>query len=323
MAPEIGKNGLTPDTAKWFGVDPSNSQNTYLLEQKQSMHVAADGVVTIVRRWVGAVDACMSFQTPIRTAMPAPTELFQTALDNSAAFPSANFTDGNFLCISSDVDPIEGKAELFMLTETYQGYIALPFSIYSWISSRLDLPIATHPNFDNGGETYEAMVQGENWQLAGQPLTFTGFPVYNVGGATSGSLNPYVGISEYPSATGIWKKVSFLAGEDDGSISKVNDAGAISSFFPITGKLWKMDPPDIGPWTHIGIPDINNTGEGLPTPANPPVGPDGYVTWIKSQEDLENIYRGASSVWQYTESWWANLGRGWLKSVYDYPTFTP
>ena len=344
-------SGSGEQTATWYGQNVYDNSGTYNqtivggIEQKIALHVAADGVYTITRRWVGSGENLAGLQTEIRTPMPP----FDTDSENEAILQfsaasgaSGSIADVNALCIASDIDPVEGKAELYMLTETYQGYVALPFTIYSWTTSRLDIPITQNPNFNGGsalsasgqsGSYPNAMLQGVHWQLAGTPLTFTGFPAFNVdsmytssfsGSADSGSItgtpNPYVGITDYASATGVWKKTTFF-----GSVWAADPSGSGSYQVPdnlmLSGRLWKTDKPDLGPYYSsnlFNIPDPDNTGQSSYTGSGYINLQSGYVTWVKSQEDFQNLYRGASSVWQLDESWWANIGRGWRKDIYDY-----
>ena len=282
---------MTTLTTTFFGVNPDETP----IEQPISAHWSADGLLVITRRWIGTHSSITSLQTPIRTPLGALSTIQESIL------PDLEQTD--FLCVESDIDPIAGKPDLYLLTETYQGAINTPFTIYSWTTARVDIPITQHPNFNTtpAGEA-GIMLEGVNWQLAGTPLTFTSFPVFNIGGTTP---NPYVGITDFPGVTGIWKKVSYyvVPGNSDGS-------PGTTGLPQYTGKLWKSDVPDFGPYkTTMNLPDTDNTGEDLE---------DGYITWIKSQEDFENSYRGASSIWTATEAWYANVSRGWRKDIYEY-----
>ena len=171
----------------------------------------------------------------------------------------------------------------------------------------MDIPIVMHPNFNSS----TAMVKGVNWQLAGTPRTFTGFPYFNVDGS---GVNPYTGITDFPGITGVWKKVTYYP---------LISGSTITQALPqVTGNLWKLDKPDVGqgqtPDYYTGnplkLPDLDNNGGGLyplPDPAN-------YSTWIKSIESFESAYRGASPVWVLTEAWWANVSRGWRNDIYSY-----
>lgn len=266
---------MSVSNTSWFGTSPLTTGT----EQKASLHIAADGVYTITRRWVATAATLHLQQTAIRASMPALSGQFIT-------FGSSV----NALCISSDIDPVEGKAELYMLTEVYQGYVALPFIIYSWQTARLDRPIQMHPNFDGQNPTYpNAMKNGVNWAPDPQTGLFAGFPPYNIGGTTA---NPYRGIDSWPTPTGVWKKTSFTVNAPT-----------------LTGNLWKGNPPDVGTFTSIGLPDLANNG---------PTGTSGLYTWIKSLEDFQNLYRGASNLWQLDEAWWANINVGWKKDIFTY-----
>ena len=260
----------TVSKTKWFGPDPTSA----VQEQKMSLAIAADGVATITRRWISTATQLKLKQTAIRDQMPTLPYGFTT------------WGSINALCISSEITPHD-KAELFVLTEVFQGYVALPFEIYSWTTSRLDQPIQMHPNFNTGA----TMLFRTHWTPDPQTGLFVGFPAFNVGTTTA---NPYRGITDFPCATGVWKRTTFTVGAPS-----------------VSGLLWKADPPYI-PTTPVDFTKIN-----LPDKDNTALGAD-LVTWIRSQEDFQNLYRGASNLWQADYAWWANVKVGWRKDIYTY-----
>ena len=291
--------GNNTDNIVYFGQDYDASP----IEQKASLHISADGVLTIVRRWVGTSAGCAGQQSKIRDAIPAWTD---TTGPNSQL---DTFLDINALCIETDIDGIDGKADMYMLTEIYQGYVAAPFTIYSWQTSRLDLPIVQHLKFNTEG----IMQAGVHWinPTSGQP--WQGFTPFNVGGPDSGSLNPYVGIENFPVQTGIWKKTQFFCTNTSNQGGVGGTVPSIGSGGPITGNLWKKDAPSTGDYGNGGTLDI-----GLPDSDNSTCarGTD-FCTWIKSEENLTNLYRGASELWQFDEAWWANPICGWRRDLYE------
>lgn len=267
-------DNVSISNTSWFGNNPLTASQ----EKKMSLSIAADGVATITRRWVATSTKLKLQQTAIRGAMPVLPYGFTT------------WGSINALCIASDINGIEGQAELYELVEVFQGYVALPFEIYSWTTSRLDRPIQMHPHFNTSGVMEEGVHFVYELTQAGNKK-FTGFSDTLIGSST---LNPYRGILDFPVATGVWKRTTFTVGCPT-----------------ISGKLWKADPPYVPTtpinFTGINLPDINNTALG-----------SDHVTWIRSQEDFQNLYRGASNLWQADYSWWANPTVGWRKDIFIY-----
>ena len=133
---------------------------------------------------------------------------------------------------------------------------------------------------------------------------FTGFPAFLISNynwnpqsglslisTTGNTINPYVGIDSYAVPTGTWKKTSFVT----------SDSATID-----TTVLWRVSAPS-GTDEISGVPNADNSEFA--------VNGKTYVNWIKTQDDMQNLYRGASELWQRDESWWWN-SLGWSKEIY-------
>ena len=159
---------------------------------------------------------------------------------------------------------------------------------------------------------------------------------------TDVKLNPYRGIEAFPMATGTWVKVSFypaILGDEAAPAllsygsGVSNGSGMILDCAP----LWKWSNPDtefaagngsgrIDNWVlengdvtnndlySCGIPAYQNNSFTYPDDPDSP--PHKFKNWIKTQDDLELVWRGAVPLWQRTESWWFNA-RGWIGDIYN------
>jgi hypothetical protein len=211
------------------------------------------------------------------------------------------------LCVSSRI--WRRMSEIYVLEEQYQGTIALPFSIYSWQTQALDRPIPMHPRFGGTFNGSPVMQEGRDWsQSLASPGTWNGFPPYQLDSTqTSGNgqtctkkdsngtpilafksplvANKYRGIESYKVSSGIWKRTSYTLNPS------------------ISGLLWTLDAPQFDSTCPSSLTST------IPDPTN-----SGY-TWIRSQEDISNLYRGASEIWQQDTSWfWNSLG--WIQELY-------
>jgi hypothetical protein len=283
-------------SALWWGKGP-----TIPVEQPTEFEVTADGVLTVTRRWRAGIAALAGRQSKVRD--PMPPMLF---INNTNPYPFVTC-----LCVSSRI--YHDKSEIYWLEEVYQGTYALPFAIFQWQTQRLDRPIPLHPRFDGTFNGQPVMTANVNW--ASNPLNpgiWDGFPVFNIASiaqdtqngnyiytpldgitptasnpnhASPKTFNPYRGIESYPVSTGTWRRTTFTTDP------------------AITGNMWYLDPPgfdDTVPDALLAsLPDSDNTGNH----------------WIKSQEDIQNLYRGASELWQMDESWWYN-SLGWLPEIF-------
>lgn len=281
-------------SGKYYGNDLSQP-----VEQPAEYEVTADGVLTITRRWKGTLTSCGAFQHKVRSPMP---------LWDISHGSNPYINNSKCLCVTSRIYWVGG--EVYMLEEQYQGTFYLPFSIYQWQTQRLDRPIAMHPRFNGTYLGSDVMKFNRDWTYdLAAPGIWNGFPNWQIGSPTTRSVtlsgdtstqvnyldgtnstsatpNRYRGIEDYVVASGIWHRTSFT----------LNPA--------LTTKLWHLDAPYIAdpsiPASLLAsIPDSSNAGN----------------SWLKSQEDVQNMYRGASEIWQVDESWWYN-SLGWLPEIY-------
>jgi len=287
--------------AIFYGQEPVN-----VIEQSSEYEVTAEGVLTVTRRWEGTLLACAQGRHDVRSPMP----IF--SVEPSGLYNP--FNNVQCKCVSSRI--WRRESEIYVLEEQYQGTIALPFSIFSWQTQALERPIPMHPRFDTVYQGSPFMRQNLHWcQSLAAPGTWNGFPPYLLNsGKTDGNgypcttkdsngtpviafqgtpplyadaiANPFRGIESYKVPSGIWKRTSY-------TLNPV-----------VTGNLWYLDPPQFDQTVPVSLtqslPDVTNT----------------LFSWIKSQEDVQNLYRGASEIWQVDESWfWNSLG--WIKGIYS------
>lgn len=263
-------------------------------EQAPEIEFQADGVLTVTKRWKGGLVQLWAKKTKIREPMPLSVLIIE--IPDPLASAKCKCVSS---CISWD------KSQFYTLTEVYQGYVALPFSIYRWQTQRLERPITMHPRFGGTFNGSPVMKYGRDWvwDLL-NPGNWNGFPNYQLKefpipgsvdtefvllGPTEvpplGTANKYRGIESYVVSSGLWQKTSFT----------IKPA--------LTDNLWYFDTPSIGSEVPIelynSIPDKTNAG----------------FHWIKSQEDVQNLYRGASQLWQMDEAWWYN-SLGWIEEIY-------
>jgi len=207
------------------------------------------------------------------------------------------------LCCGYEISPL--KDEQYQLEAVFNGYATVPFATYSWTTQRMERPIVLHPKFNKLIDGTKVMYEGKHWW----PDPFTGqfstFPPFEVKGAAPSQTRPaielnkavpnrYRGVESFVVSTGIWRRTTYTLTPS------------------ISGKLWKIDAPK---WdADFALP--GSLTSSLPDPANSgSTNPDGFPTWLKSQEDCENSYAGASQLWAVHESWW-HYSLGWIPEVY-------
>lgn len=232
-------------------------QNTLTVQPDSGAYnFTAEGIFTVTRIWKAKYDVCLANAPQVR---------------------SLDTLGSNGLCISVDIVPI--PPNLALMTAVYQGFLYLPFTIYELSNSRMERPIAMHPDFLDVSKFPEACklfdIPDPN-----EPLKKSFAKFKDVG--TSGDPNlKFAGVESFIVGNVQWRKTSY---------SQTPDFDAAD--------VGKLNAPEAGPYT--GLPDQSNTAK----------------KWLKLEKNCRNMFRGASLLWEINEVWQYN-DLGWLEEIYS------
>lgn len=250
------------------------NQLAALVERPDSPKVEfmADGVVMITRRY--AIDSGSDI-----AMAPKPKDLDPLGY--------------NARCVSTQV--VHGVQNQSEIISTFQGYTSLPPNIYEFANSRLDRPIAMHPNFNDPSifppstKVYEPIPPFTEKSMVaptdaspygGKGCVFSKFQ--DVGDSLNDPKIKFRGVEAYIVGSAQFRKTAYATEPDFDQ----TDVGKLSA--PESGPYW------------MTLPDPTNSGKH----------------WLKIEKTCVNMLKGASILWTITEVWQYN-DLGWLSEIYE------